>query len=164
MLGVFLSPVFTRLGHECQDLLRLCNGMHRLELGLYSHPKELWWNGVRAHVNSKGKIPSTGKILLRGGSNPYRCIKQDSEPTTLPTSYSSPLTYTHKHVNWKWITVRTEAHRIWSAWDRLTLKQWLIWTQWLTWTDTVMQIDICSDRHKDRQQNLKSHLAYTKAT
>ena len=27
-LGVFLLPTFTRLGHECQDLLSLCNGMH----------------------------------------------------------------------------------------------------------------------------------------
>ena len=28
MLGVFLLPAFTPLGHECQDLLSLCNGMH----------------------------------------------------------------------------------------------------------------------------------------
>ena len=28
MLGVFLLPAFTRLGHECQDLLNPCNGMH----------------------------------------------------------------------------------------------------------------------------------------
>ena len=28
MLGVFLLPAFARLGHECQDLLSLCNGMH----------------------------------------------------------------------------------------------------------------------------------------
>ena len=110
---------------------------HRLDLGLYSHPKEFWgngvwthvnskgkipstekcaqrsieptalWqraqalptelfrppgNGVRTHVNSKGKIPSTREVFLREGSNPQRCIKQDSQPNTLPTSYSSPLT------------------------------------------------------------------------
>ena len=35
--------------------------MHRLDLGLYSHPKEFWESGVRTHVNSKGNIPSTGK-------------------------------------------------------------------------------------------------------
>ena len=64
--------------------------MHRLDLGLYSHPKEFWGNGVRSHVNSKGKIPSTGRILLRGGWSPRRCIKQDSEPSTLPTIYSAP--------------------------------------------------------------------------
>ena len=28
MLGVFLLPAFTRLGHECQDLLSLCEEMH----------------------------------------------------------------------------------------------------------------------------------------
>ena len=28
MLRVFLLPVFTRLGHECQDLLSTCDGMH----------------------------------------------------------------------------------------------------------------------------------------
>ena len=44
---------------------------------------------VRTHVTSKGKIPLTGKILLRGGLNLQRCIKQDSELNTLPMSYSS---------------------------------------------------------------------------
>ena len=28
ILGVFLLPAFTRLGHECQDLLSLWDGMH----------------------------------------------------------------------------------------------------------------------------------------
>ena len=28
LLGVLLLPAFTRLGHECQDLSRRCNGMH----------------------------------------------------------------------------------------------------------------------------------------
>ena len=27
MLGVFLLPAFTCLGHECQDLLSQCDGM-----------------------------------------------------------------------------------------------------------------------------------------
>ena len=64
MLDVFLLPAFTRLGHECQDLLSPCDGntcVHRLHLGLYSHPKEFWKNEVRTHVISKGNIPSTGK-------------------------------------------------------------------------------------------------------
>ena len=29
--------------------------MRRLNLGLYSHPKELGGNGIRTYVNSKGK-------------------------------------------------------------------------------------------------------------
>ena len=44
--------------------------VHRLDLGLYSHPKEFWGNGVRTRVNSKEKIASTGKMFLQGGSNP----------------------------------------------------------------------------------------------
>ena len=27
MLGVLLLPAFTHLGHECQDILSLCDGM-----------------------------------------------------------------------------------------------------------------------------------------
>ena len=64
--------------------------VHRLGLGVYSHLKEFCWNGVRTHANSKGKIPSTRKILPRGGSNLQRCIKQDSKPNALSMSYSRP--------------------------------------------------------------------------
>ena len=44
MLGVFLLLAFKRLGHECHDLfesLRWNACVHRPDLGLYSHPKEL---------------------------------------------------------------------------------------------------------------------------
>ena len=41
-------------------------------------------------LTPKEKIPSTGKILPRGVSNPRLYIKQDSEPNSLPTSYSGP--------------------------------------------------------------------------
>ena len=47
--------------------------MHKLDLGLYSHPKEFGGNGVRTHVNSKGKNPLYRKTF------PERKI----EPTTL---------------------------------------------------------------------------------
>ena len=33
--------------------------VHRLDLDLYSHRKEFLENGVKTHVNSKGKIAST---------------------------------------------------------------------------------------------------------
>ena len=36
--------------------------VHRQDLGLYSHPKEFWGNGVRTHVNSKGKSPLPEKF------------------------------------------------------------------------------------------------------
>ena len=64
--------------------------MQRLDLGLHSHPKEFLGNGVGVRVNSKRKIPSIGKILLRGGPNPQRYIKQDSGPKMLPTELFLP--------------------------------------------------------------------------
>ena len=30
--------------------------MHRLDLGLFSHPKGFWGNGIKTHVNSKGFV------------------------------------------------------------------------------------------------------------
>ena len=60
--------------------------VHRLNLDLYSHPKEFCGNGVRTYVNSRETIPPTGKIILKEKSNSRRCSKQDSEPKTLPTS------------------------------------------------------------------------------
>ena len=74
------------------DSLRWNVCVHILDLGLYSHPKDFCGNGVRTHVNSKGKIPSTRTILLRGGLNPRRCIKQDNEPNALPTELFRPQT------------------------------------------------------------------------
>ena len=60
MLVVFLLSAFTRRGHEFFESVRWNACAHRLDLGLYSHPKEFLGNGVRTHVDTKGKIPSTG--------------------------------------------------------------------------------------------------------
>ena len=60
MLGVFLLPAFAHLGHECQDLFESMQWnacVHRLDFGLYSHPKEFLGNGVKTYVNSKEKNP-----------------------------------------------------------------------------------------------------------
>ena len=87
-LGVFLMPAFTCLGHECQGLLSPCHGMHGLDLGLYSHLKEFWGNGVRNHVNSTRKIPSTGH------SEEGQTCNATSRWTASPTHhqhYSVPL-------------------------------------------------------------------------
>ena len=65
-----------------------CACVHRPDLFLYSYPKEFGGNGVRTHVNSKGKKSLYRK--LRGGSNPRRSIRQDSEPNTLPTELFRP--------------------------------------------------------------------------
>ena len=77
---------------------------HRLDHGLYSHLKEFKGNGVRTHVDSKENIPSTRKILPRGGWNPRGCMKQDSEPNTLPTSYLDPYS-----AHWLWTVAAMET-------------------------------------------------------
>ena len=50
--------------------------------------ERVWRNGVRTHVNFKGKNPLYRGF--RGGSNPSRCITQDREPNTLPTELFWP--------------------------------------------------------------------------
>ena len=95
MLGVFLLMVFIYLGHEYQDLLSPRDGIHVCTdyTSIYTLiPKSLGGMESEPMLTQRGKIPSTGKILLRGGLNPWLCIKQDSEPNTLPASYSDPPT------------------------------------------------------------------------
>ena len=62
--------------------------VHRLDLGLYSHPKEFLGNGVRTHAYFDGKISSTG------GSEKDRTRGAPSGRTVSPThyrlSYSGP--------------------------------------------------------------------------
>ena len=55
--------------------------VHWIDLGLYSHPKEFWRNGVRTQVNSKGKILSTGS------SEEDRSHDAVSHRTASPTRY-----------------------------------------------------------------------------
>ena len=73
MLGVCLLTAFTHLGHECQDLLSLCNGMHVCtdQTLVYSLIGKSF-GGMESEpmVTPKGNIPSTGNILFRGGLNP----------------------------------------------------------------------------------------------
>ena len=58
---VFLLA-FTDLGHECQDLLSPCNGMHHC-MWAQTRPQfilsseRVSGNGVKTHVNPKGKSP-----------------------------------------------------------------------------------------------------------
>ena len=62
--------------------------VHRLDLGLYFHPKEFWGNGVRTHVNSKGKIPSTGGSEEDGTRD--AASGSTASPTHYRLSYSGP--------------------------------------------------------------------------
>ena len=62
--------------------------VHRLDLSLYSHPKEFLGNEIRTHVNSKRKNLVYRKNSAQRRIDPRSCITQDSEPNTLATSYS----------------------------------------------------------------------------
>ena len=66
--------------------------VHRLDLSLNYHPKEdLGGMESEPMLTPSERSPLLEKkILLRGGWNPRRCIKEDSEPNTLPTSYPDP--------------------------------------------------------------------------
>ena len=76
MLGSFLSVWWN-----------VC--VHRLDLDNYLLSSErVLGNGVRIHVNSKGKNPFY--LRLGGGTNPQNCITQDSESSTLLTELSWP--------------------------------------------------------------------------
>ena len=89
------------------------SSIHPFRTWMSGYFKSVWWNacvwtdwtlvytllrrsfwGLESEpmLTLKGKIPSMGKILLRGGSNGRCCIKQDSELNTLSMSYSGPLT------------------------------------------------------------------------
>ena len=74
------------------ESMRWNASVHKLDLGLYSHPKEFGENGIRNHVNSKGKNLLNRR--LRGGSNPRCCITQDSEAQhTTDRAIAAPLPY-----------------------------------------------------------------------
>ena len=92
-----IHPSRTRMSGSFESVL--CSACeHRLDLGLYSHPKEFEGGGggggggmeSEPMLTPREKFPLPEKNLIRGGSNPGRCIKQDSEPDTPPTSYSGP--------------------------------------------------------------------------
>ena len=92
MLGVFLFPAFTH-SHEWQDLLSLCHGMLMCTdyTSVYTLIRKSF-GGMESEptLTPMEKCPVPEKNVLRGESNPRRCIKQDREPNTLPRNYSGP--------------------------------------------------------------------------
>ena len=90
MLGVLFWLALTRLGHKSYmsgsfESVWWNACVHRLDYCLHFHSKEFLGNGVRAHTNSMGKIPSTG-----GSEEGWTCITQDSKPNTLLTELFQP--------------------------------------------------------------------------
>ena len=70
---------------------------HRLDLGLYSHLKEFCGNGVRTHVNFRGKIHSTGKNF---SPEEYQTDDAASSRTASPTHYQWAILVPH---SWWWL-------------------------------------------------------------
>ena len=64
--------------------------VHRLDLGLYSHPKEFLGNGVRTSVNSQGENPSTGNNFPQSRMQPATLYQTGQRGHILSTSYSGP--------------------------------------------------------------------------
>ena len=64
--------------------------MHRLDLGLYSHPKEFGGMESEPMLIPNKKNPLYRR--LKEGSNPRCCVTQDSEPNTPPTELFRPPT------------------------------------------------------------------------
>ena len=64
--------------------------MHRLDLGLYSYPKEFGGGGGMEFepMLTPREISPLPEHFPRGGSNPRRCGQRAQ---TLPTSYSGPF-------------------------------------------------------------------------
>ena len=55
-----IHPSWTRISGSFEPV-RWNAYEHTLDLGFYYHPKEFWGNGVRTHVDSKGKNPPRDK-------------------------------------------------------------------------------------------------------
>ena len=90
LLGVFLSLAFTHPGHERQDLLSPSDGMHvcRDKTSVYTLTEKSFREWSQSPCSLQGKNPLYQR--LRGGSNQWCCIKQNSKPNTLPTELFCP--------------------------------------------------------------------------
>ena len=110
ILGVFLLPAFTRLGHECQDLLSPGDGMH-VSTSVCTF-KVFRGNGVKTHVYSKGKVPSTVKVCPEGNRTHDAGLRRTASPThnqrgiqPPPTPTPTPPPRQRFLTNVRWISV-----------------------------------------------------------
>ena len=92
MLGVFLLPAFTRLGHERQDLLSLCDEMHACTdlTSVYTLIRKSFWEMEFEPMLTPREKSPVPENFPRGGSNPWCCGQR---AWTLPRSYSGPHTF-----------------------------------------------------------------------
>ena len=84
--GIHLSRTWTSGSFESMQ----CNAcVHRLDLGLYSHWKGVWGNGVRICVYSMGKLPSIECSEENRSHNAASC--RTASPTHYWVSCSGPM-------------------------------------------------------------------------
>ena len=97
----YLLPAFTPQGSFESVRWNAC--VHRLNLGLFCHPKEFLRERSQIPGSLQGKNPLY--LRLRGGLNPWHCITQDNEPNTLPTELFPPW---HQWTRGRWQSRTTE--------------------------------------------------------
>ena len=104
-MGVFPLQALTSLGHECQDLLSPCDGMH-----VYTDKTSVYTLIRKTFGGNEGPMltPREKSTPPEKKNNPRRCIKQDSKPNTQPTCYSGPCSLLPKPV----IPYPTPEHKI----------------------------------------------------
>ena len=87
--------------------------MHRLDLGLYSHPKYCGGT-VRTHVNPKGKIPFTGSSDK--DQTHTTALHRTASPTQYQLSYSGPTAVVKSNIS----IHQPDMNKI-MYWDRHTV-------------------------------------------
>ena len=89
MLGVFLLPAFTRLGHECQDLLSPCDEIYAQTRPRFILSSEVVFGGMEFEPmltpREKSPLPKMSPEEDRTRDT------VDSEPKHYQLSYSGPF-------------------------------------------------------------------------
>ena len=93
MLGVFLLPAFIHLGHECQDLLSPCDGMHVCtdKTSVYTFiRKSLEGMESQPKLNPREKSPLPEKFSPEEDQTHDAASSRTASPTHNQLSYSGP--------------------------------------------------------------------------
>ena len=65
--------------------------VHRLDLGLYSHPKEFWGNGVRTMLIPRGKSPLPEKFSPEEDRTHNAVSSRTASPTHHQQTVAAPI-------------------------------------------------------------------------
>ena len=94
MLAVFLLPAFTCLGHKCQDLSSLCDGMHACtdKTSAYTLIRKSF-GGMESEpmLTPRGKSPLLEKFSSDEDQTHNAALSRTASPTHYQLSCSGPL-------------------------------------------------------------------------